>query len=427
MSLGFGLGFPRSVSPAGGPTLNFQFAGSTTLDPLITFTRASTATFFNSAGVLTSAAVDAPRFDFNPSTLAAQGLLIEESRTNSIRNNTMVGAVAGTPGTLPTNWTGATTVDGLAREVVGTGTENGINYIDVRYSGTSGTAGNSTLITFDANNFIVAANAQTWTGSIYARLVSGSLTNVSLVALSVRYNDAAAALLTSQNTAFTPTSSFARITNAFTAANASTAFVNATLLANFTDSSAVDFTLRIGLPQLELGAFATSVIPTTTTALTRSADVASVNTLSPWYNAAEGTVYSDTELLSGVTSTNRFIFEFNDGVSTSGDKWDVRRTGGASCRAVVRDNGSAVGDRTINNSSNNLRIASALNSTALALCANGSAVNEITLTTPGNITVNKMQIGGGVDTNTLQLNGYIRRITYYPRRLSNAELISITS
>jgi hypothetical protein len=38
-----------------------------------------------------------------------------------------------------------------------------------------------------------------------------------------------------------------------------------------------------------------------------------------------------------------------------------------------------------------------------------------------------MQIGGGVDTNTLQLNGYIRRITYYPRRLSNAELISITS
>jgi hypothetical protein len=41
--------------------------------------------------------------------------------------------------------------------------------------------------------------------------------------------------------------------------------------------------------QLEAGAFATSYIPTTTTSLTRSADEAAVNTLSPWFNAAEWT------------------------------------------------------------------------------------------------------------------------------------------
>jgi len=85
---------------------------------IITFTRASTATYFDSAGVLQSAAIDAPRFDYNPSTLVAQGLLIEEARTNSIRNNTMVGAAAGTPGTNPTNWIVGTPVDGLTKEIV---------------------------------------------------------------------------------------------------------------------------------------------------------------------------------------------------------------------------------------------------------------------------------------------------------------------
>ena len=45
-------------------------------------TRASTATHVNSTGVLTTAAVDVPRFDYNPVTLVANGLLAEASGTN---------------------------------------------------------------------------------------------------------------------------------------------------------------------------------------------------------------------------------------------------------------------------------------------------------------------------------------------------------
>jgi len=82
MTFGFGMGFPRASSAAGGPSLNLQFAGSTTLDPSITFTRASSGSYYNSGGYLQMAGTNVPRLDYNPSTLQPQGLLIEEARTN---------------------------------------------------------------------------------------------------------------------------------------------------------------------------------------------------------------------------------------------------------------------------------------------------------------------------------------------------------
>ena len=61
---------------------------------------------------------------------------------NEIRNPIMEGAVAGTPGTLPTHWGDGS--GGLSREIVAVGVENNINYIDIRYFGTT-TAGVSTI------------------------------------------------------------------------------------------------------------------------------------------------------------------------------------------------------------------------------------------------------------------------------------------
>ena len=65
-----------------GKTLDLTFMQPGTLDPRITFTRASTATYFNSAGVMQTAAANAPRWDYNPTTHVLNGLLIEEERTN---------------------------------------------------------------------------------------------------------------------------------------------------------------------------------------------------------------------------------------------------------------------------------------------------------------------------------------------------------
>jgi hypothetical protein len=69
---------PSAGIPAGA-TLSLNFMTST-LDPLLTFTRASTGTYFDSGGVMRTAAANAPRWDYASGAL--RGLLLEEARTN---------------------------------------------------------------------------------------------------------------------------------------------------------------------------------------------------------------------------------------------------------------------------------------------------------------------------------------------------------
>ncbi len=106
--------------------LNLNFIANDTLDPRITFTRASTATYTDVDGVLQTSAVNAPRFDYDPVTHAPLGLLREEQRTNLVLNsavlvtqNVTVTAVAHT---LSFYGTGTVTLSGTATAtVVGSG------------------------------------------------------------------------------------------------------------------------------------------------------------------------------------------------------------------------------------------------------------------------------------------------------------------
>lgn len=73
---------PTVALPTISPSLLLDFANSRTVDPRITFARASTATRVNSMGLIEQVAAGVPRIDYDPITLACKGLLIEESRTN---------------------------------------------------------------------------------------------------------------------------------------------------------------------------------------------------------------------------------------------------------------------------------------------------------------------------------------------------------
>jgi hypothetical protein len=196
------------------------------------------------------------------------------------------------------------------------------------------------------------------------------------------------------------------------------------VLITVSNGVAIDITLRIGLPQLEQGAFATSVIPTTTTALTRAADVASVNTLSPWYNAAEGTLFAEYSLpvINSATAQNAIFISDN----TSSNRNTIRTSGPSSNNAGVVFSGGVIQSgltSAIAVVNVTQKIASAYKVNDFAYSDKGGAVQT---DTSGTIpTVTQMQLGNGLLAD--YLNGYLRRITYYPTRLSNAQLQAITA
>lgn len=196
--------------------------------------------------------------------------------TNSIRNNTMIGAVAGTPGTLPTNW-GLANGAALSYSVIGTGVDDEISYIDVRFFGTN-ILNQEVNFYFEQNGIIAAAQGQTWTHSCYAKIVAGSLAGIGLFDLpqlggelfligeqsplgfssvefpSVYFNYAS----------LTGPFSECRVSQTHTFTNPLVNYALARIDVNFGTPTAVDFTLRIGMPQLERGEYLTPPIATTT-------------------------------------------------------------------------------------------------------------------------------------------------------------------
>ena len=115
------------------PSLDLRFADNKSLvdavsgQNLITFTRASSATFIDSTGALQTAATDVPRFDHNPTTGESLGLLVEEQRTNLLLNSATLATqsvtVTAVAYTLSFYGTGTVTLSGTstAGPAVGSG------------------------------------------------------------------------------------------------------------------------------------------------------------------------------------------------------------------------------------------------------------------------------------------------------------------
>jgi hypothetical protein len=175
---------------------------------------------------------------------------------------------------VPSAWSMTASQNGLTGSVVGTGTENGVPYQEVRAVGTA----TSTFFDFGAFGSparTAATSGQSFTGAFSAKIISGGASITAFQASVVEE--------TAGNVFFGQTVASFSLTNGVFNRVAATRTMGATAATcrlaraiSFTNGAAVDVTIRFYLPQLELGAFATSPIITTGAAGTRGADLPSI-------------------------------------------------------------------------------------------------------------------------------------------------------
>lgn len=377
----------------------------------LTFTRASTATRVNESGLIESVATGVPRIDF---TSGCGKLLLEPQRANGIRNSTIVGAVAGTPGTLPTNWSISGTA-GLTQTIVAIGTENGLNYIDFRLNGT--TTSTTIQLRQELSNIISAATGQTWSQSSYFKLVAGTLPLATRFLVTER-NIANGFVTESVSPTFTISSSLIRYQyQQLLNGGSTTAFVQPALQFTFANATAYDFTIRIAAPQMELGSYATSYIPTTTTAVTRVADVATKTGISALIGQTEGTIFLDTKYLANASASARWfkVFGVSDEIGLSFYNLN---------NVKVYINGTNDVINTSPLSSNGVKIAFAYNATGVVLFINGV---QYSLPNGGSQIMSSLDSvlfdAGVAAFQQANVNSFMT----FPTRKSNTELAELTT
>ncbi|KKN22509.1 hypothetical protein LCGC14_0914420 [marine sediment metagenome] len=255
------------------PLLNYVFAvqGHSTFEqarakgPIPTFVRTSADTRFSEAGVLEELANNIPSLTHDPVTGVSYGLQVPRSTVNEARNNRAAGAtngVIGSGGVLPTDWTMFAGTTGLSREVVGTGTEDGLPYCDLRFFGTA-TAG-QTETRQTSTTAVAALQNEVWTTSRYVRLVGGDFTNVTSKKVEIQERDSGGAWLGSSGGSIAPTVAALKTqrgSHTRTLAEATTAFITEALTFAV-DAGAVDFTVRVAGAQLEEVPLATPLVLT---------------------------------------------------------------------------------------------------------------------------------------------------------------------
>ena len=377
------------------PKLSLVFTGAS-LDSRITLTRSgNTATRVNSSGLIEIVNADLPRFDFDPITLACKGLLIEESRINTVTDSAAIGT-----GTWYTP--SASVVSNDTTSPDGTVTADKI------------TATAASGYVFPAIDLLASAGGGTFTYSVFVKDIDATTFTLLIGAAATYF--ATFNLSTKTVTGGNSTGLIQDYGNGWLRVG-----VIATNVANAAYSELQVGRLNNGTSvyvwgaQLEAGSGMTTYIPTTSAAVTRNADVAVMTgtNFSAWWTAVTGAVA--VKYIPASVAEIRPIIEFDDGTANESIALRGNTTnpelyivdGGADQAQI--DAGTIAANSTYT-------LAGAWNTNSCAAAINGNAaVTDNTATMP---TVTQARLGSD---GTNYLNGWLQTIRYWPQRITNAE------
>jgi hypothetical protein len=376
----------------------------------------TTQVITNYVPTLLTAPAGSPRFDHNPTTGESLGLLLEEQRTNLTTNSEDV---------TQSNWTKSQVVvdsnatiapsGQLTADKVSPNTVNGRHYIQIGPA-TSSTR-NSFYIKYAGWEWIDFRSENTSTsGNAYFNTLTGQVVNLD--------NSSIETVTTLPNGWFrvthrslTTVISSCRIVFASGLGGIGAEFIvpqlNNIIGNNYSG-------IYIWGAQIETAAFPTSYIPTVASQVTRSADAASMTgaNFTSWYRADEGTLYADINPRALATTSGISI---ND--NTTSNRIRLATTS-VSDQGTVTTSGT---DQAVINggtpaANTNMRLALGYKANDFGLSLNASTTSTDTVGTVP--VVNQLQIGAET---TSRGNLTLKKVAYYPSKLTSAQLQAITT
>lgn len=385
----------------------------------VSFSRASGGTYLDSDGLIKTAATNVPRVEYDASG-NLKGLLIEEARTNLVTYS--AASVANWPPTLATT-----------TQLTG-------NYLGQFPGVLVATAGGTFHRIETSNTFSWTLGTPISFRAFYAVGTSGR------ARVTLRDNVAAAessftGLVGNLSTTSTAIGTFSNVQNIDWGGGVYE--LRATLTPSATTGNA-----RLGIgpdsntsgqdiialgAQLEVGAFPTSYIPTSGATATRAADICSIATSAFGYNQGAGTIVVDiAEFKFGTSGFPRAVEIGNS--SNNGERINVSVTAasGTYSAGLYTANVFQMGGALVSSVSSPFVPSKA----ALAYKTNdgAAAYGGVIKITDTSIDVvgtsyprNTLKIGGGTTTSADQINGHIKSIRYFPRRLTNAQIQALTA
>jgi hypothetical protein len=175
--------------------------------------------------------------------------------------------------------------------------------------------------------------------------------------------------------------------------------------------------------QVETGTVATSYIPTTTQAITRGADVITKSGIASLIGQTEGTIYAELDFSRAIASIAIILG------NPSNENFRIRKAANFSVlvQAVNTPSGAVTLFTSPAASAGIYKVAFGYKNGDYAMSINGAAVLTSSISTNFPVNgLNVISLGesiGGVP----YFNDRMRAVALYPNRLSNAELIALTT